>query len=59
MDALLRWGIENSSQGSASAAPAGPREPLDPAIIDHILGKSDADQMKVGMLYLYASKMRV
>lgn len=59
MDALLRWGIENSSQGNASAAPAGPREPLDPAIIDHILGKSDADQMKVGIPYLHASKVRI
>lgn len=43
MDSLLRWGIENSSP---SAGPVQPRKDLDPAIIDHILGKPDAVLMK-------------
>lgn len=43
MDSLLRWSIENSSP---STGPVQPREDLDPAIIDHILGKPDAVLMK-------------
>ncbi|OJA13184.1 hypothetical protein AZE42_05607 [Rhizopogon vesiculosus] len=43
MQSLLRWGVENSSAG---APPPVPRKDLDPGIIDHILGKSDAQLMK-------------
>lgn len=43
MDSLLRWGIENSTGGSA---PTQPRKDLDPGIIDHILGKPDSVLMK-------------
>ncbi|KAF7373632.1 Fes1 domain-containing protein [Mycena sanguinolenta] len=42
---LLRWGIENSSTDGSNPPPA-PRQDLDPGIIDMILGKSDAEQMK-------------
>jgi len=44
MDSLLRWGIENSSPGDRAAV--SERRDLDPAIIDHILGKPDAQLMK-------------
>jgi hypothetical protein len=43
MQSLLRWGIENSTPGAPAPAP---RKDLDPAILDHILGKSDAQLMK-------------
>jgi hsp70-interacting protein len=43
MQSLLRWGLENTAPG---APPPAPRKDLDPAIIDHILGKSDAQLMK-------------
>jgi len=43
MQSLLRWGVENTAPG---APPPEPRKDLDPAIIDHILGKSDAQLMK-------------
>ncbi|KAG0706248.1 armadillo-type protein [Suillus ampliporus] len=43
MQSLLRWGVENSSPGSA---PPVPGNNLDPGIIDHILGKPDAQLMK-------------
>jgi len=48
MESLLRWGIENSGNnpGQQSSQPSEPPKPLDPAIIDAILGKSDADLMK-------------
>ncbi|KAH7924195.1 Fes1-domain-containing protein [Leucogyrophana mollusca] len=47
MESLLRWGIENSTPSSGgSAPPPAPRRDLDPAIIDHILGKPDAQLMK-------------
>jgi len=46
MDSLLRWGIENSSPPVAGAPPPVRRTDLDPAIIDHILGKPDALLMK-------------
>lgn len=45
MESLLRWSIEHSG-GNNGQQPAEPRKDLDPAIIDHILGKSDAVQMK-------------
>ncbi|KAJ7198747.1 nucleotide exchange factor Fes1-domain-containing protein [Mycena pura] len=48
MESLLRWGIENSSQ-DPSAPPPVQRQDLDPEIIDYILGKSDAQQMKDDM----------
>ena len=43
MQSLLRWSVENSSPGGA---PPVPRKDLDPGIIDHILGKPDAQLMK-------------
>ena len=43
MESLLRWGIANSDP---NAPPPRPRSDLDPAIIDAILGKSDAELMK-------------
>ncbi|KAJ7146211.1 nucleotide exchange factors-like protein [Mycena epipterygia] len=50
MESLLRWGIENSTpQTNASNPPPAPRQDLDPAIIDMILGKSDAELMKEDM----------
>ncbi|KIK61434.1 hypothetical protein GYMLUDRAFT_43009 [Collybiopsis luxurians FD-317 M1] len=57
MQSLLRWGIENSTplnteNGAAAAAasqPPRPRSDLNPEIIDMLLGKSDAEQMKEAM----------
>lgn len=51
MESLLRWSIENSTpqDDSSSDAPPIERKNLDPAIIDHILGKPDAVQMKDDM----------
>lgn len=49
MQSLLRWGIENSSDGRDSAtstAPLTQRANLDPAIIDAILGRPDSELMK-------------
>ncbi|KAI0691804.1 nucleotide exchange factors-like protein [Cytidiella melzeri] len=46
MQSLLRWSIENSTPGEAGVAPPPPRKDLDPAIIDLILGKPDAERMK-------------
>ncbi|KAH7100366.1 Fes1-domain-containing protein [Auriculariales sp. MPI-PUGE-AT-0066] len=46
MQSLLRWGIENSDPEQLREAQTAPRQPLDPAIIDHILGKPDAVRMK-------------
>lgn len=46
MQSLLRWGVENSDAGERQAS--APRQDLDPAILDIILGKPDAVQMKVG-----------
>lgn len=43
MESLLRWGLEHSDP---AAAPPAPRTDLDPAIIDAILGKPDAERMK-------------
>jgi Nucleotide exchange factor Fes1 len=50
MDALLRWSIENSTRSEdapAGAEPTVPRQPIDPAVIDFILGKPDSEVMKV------------
>ncbi|KAH0833934.1 Fes1-domain-containing protein [Lanmaoa asiatica] len=44
MESLLRWGIEHSSPGERVAV--SERRDLDPAIIDHILGKPDVQLMK-------------
>ena len=48
MESLLRWGITNSSSSepTTSDTPPAPRQDLDPAIIDAILGKPDAELMK-------------
>lgn len=48
MQSLLRWSIENSGAGGEENAggPPQPRTDLDPAIIDQILGKPDAELMK-------------
>lgn len=47
MQSLLRWSIENSStqDGTQSNTPAV-RKDLDPAVIDAILGRPDAELMK-------------
>lgn len=48
MQSLLRWSIENStpSDGTATDRPTVERKNLDPAIIDMILGRPDAELMK-------------
>lgn len=61
MESLLRWSIENSTPSTSTAAtststattsdgtpapPPAPRKDLDPAIIDAILGRSDAELMR-------------
>lgn len=46
MESLLRWGIQNSTPLDPNRPPPQPRTDLDPGIIDHILGKSDAVLMK-------------
>lgn len=47
MESLLRWSIENSAPAEQGASqPPQPRKDLDPAIIDMILGKPDAERMK-------------
>jgi hypothetical protein len=46
MQSLLRWSIENTPTGPAATDAPAPRRDLDPAIIDHILGKPDAVLMK-------------
>ncbi|EIW56471.1 nucleotide exchange factors-like protein [Trametes versicolor FP-101664 SS1] len=46
MESLLRWGIANSDPRTDNQPPPQPRSDLDPAIIDMILGKSDAELMK-------------
>jgi hsp70-interacting protein len=52
MESLLRWSIQNSAPedatGTAPPQPP-PRKNLDPAIIDHILGKPDAVVMREAM----------
>ncbi|KAG6864855.1 hypothetical protein C0991_006756 [Blastosporella zonata] len=51
MQSLLRWSIENSTplDGDPNAPPPTPRKDLDPAIIDMILGRPDAELMKEDM----------
>ena len=51
MQSLLRWSIENSTPLDTSATDHLPvdRKNLDPAIIDMILGKPDAELMKEDM----------
>jgi hsp70-interacting protein len=50
MDSLLRWGIENStSSTNGPPPPPGNGQPLDPGIIDAILGKPDSQLMKEAM----------
>nr|GAT55207.1 predicted protein [Mycena chlorophos] len=51
MESLLRWSIENSTphDGTGNAEPPRAPQALDPGIIDHILGKSDAVLMKEDM----------
>ena len=44
MESLLRWSIENSTPGDGTVN--RPQQPLDPGIIDHILGKPDSVLMK-------------
>jgi hypothetical protein len=51
MESLLHWGITNSSAnadgaGASTSAGITERKDLDPAIIDHILGRPDAELMK-------------
>lgn len=47
MESLLRWSIENSTPlDSAPTNQPLPRRDIDPAIIDHILGKPDSELMK-------------
>jgi hypothetical protein len=48
MESLLRWGIENSvPEDEKNQLPRRDISQLDPGIIDQILGKPDAVQMKV------------
>ena len=49
MESLLRWSIENSTPQDPSSSENVERKPLDPDIINHILGKSDAEKMKDDM----------
>lgn len=51
MQSILRWSIENSTplDGAPSDRPPVQRKDLDPGIIDMILGKPDAVQMKEDM----------
>lgn len=46
MESLLRWGLANSNPEDLQQAQNAPRQPLDPGIIDAILGKPDAVLMK-------------
>lgn len=47
MESLLKWGIENTPEGTERTVPSTERiKELDPEIIDMILGKSDAVVMK-------------
>jgi hsp70-interacting protein len=45
MQSLLRWSVENSTP-STGLPPTTTTNKLDPGIIDHILGKPDAQLMK-------------
>jgi hypothetical protein len=45
MQSLLRWAVDNSTNNGPQPPPRPP-QPLDTAIIDHILGKPDSLLMK-------------
>jgi hsp70-interacting protein len=48
MESILKWSLENTSEDAPRVPPTAERmKELDPAIIDMILGKSDAVVMKV------------
>jgi len=49
MQSILRWSLEHSGDSATGDRPAAERKDLDPAIIDLILGKPDAEQMKEDM----------
>ncbi|KAF9526437.1 nucleotide exchange factors-like protein [Crepidotus variabilis] len=50
MQSILRWSIENSAQdGAPRQGPPAERKDLDSGVIDMILGKPDAVQMKEDM----------
>lgn len=51
MQSILRWSIENSTplDSAPSDRPPLTRKDIDPGIIDLILGKPDAVQMKEAM----------
>jgi len=46
MQTLLNWGLSNSTPEDFAQAKAEPRQPLDPGVIDAILGKPDAVLMR-------------
>ncbi|KAG2363605.1 armadillo-type protein [Suillus spraguei] len=48
MQSLLRWGVENST--SSTGPQPTTTNKLDPGIIDHILGKPDAQLMKEALI---------
>jgi hypothetical protein len=48
MQSLLRWGVENSTQ--STGLPPTTTNKLDPGIIDHILGKPDAQLMREALI---------
>ncbi|KAF8068594.1 nucleotide exchange factor Fes1-domain-containing protein [Lyophyllum atratum] len=49
MQSLLRWSIENSEPQVSTASSSSPPKTLDPGVIDMILGRPDAEQMKEDM----------
>ncbi|KDR78336.1 hypothetical protein GALMADRAFT_245459 [Galerina marginata CBS 339.88] len=49
MQSILRWSLEHSGDNATGDRPPAERKDLDPAIIDLILGKPDAEQMKEDM----------
>ncbi|KAG6335817.1 hypothetical protein ID866_3275 [Astraeus odoratus] len=46
MQSLLRWSVENSTPNQGDMPPPPQRRDIDPGIIDHILGKPDAQLMR-------------
>jgi hypothetical protein len=48
MQSLLRWGVENSTP--STGPPPTATNKLDPGIIDHILGKPDAQLMREALI---------
>ena len=49
MESLLRWSIEQSSSPANGSQPSRNQQPLDPGVIDVILGKPDSELMKSAM----------